>query len=558
MSSANSEHLKRVLRELDELEATLEQTRINSAAVMEHAPLLLVTVDEHRIVQSANAAARAFLGAAKNEIIDKRFGHAFKCCAFVSNCKDCPTAKKCEKCEIKATVNKVISTRQAVDEIEVIVQTGDETQRFFLLSAVPIRMDSQELVLLCMHDITERKRLEAELSKAQRLESLGTLAGAIAHDLNNLLTIIIGNTSLAKVSNDFSNSTLQSLTAIEGAAARAGDLANQLLTFAAGGAPLLEKIDTASLIRHLVQRSLLGEPVSHTLDFPDNLWSTRADPAQLKQALGAIVKNATQAAGAGGSITIKASNVILTNGTVPPLIPGRYIRIDVVDQGPGISVSDLQKVFDPYFSTRPGANGLGLTAAYSIMRRHEGHLIVSSQKGDGTTARLYLPVAAKTECKTPAPTANVSQSMPHPSHPGRVLLMDDEELLRYATSEMLQALGWEVVATADGQAALDAYQSALDQEDPFDAVILDLTVHFGMGGRATIKRLYDLDPSVRAIVSSGYHNDPIMANFWEYGFQAAMAKPYTMEQLKKTVSSVAGRASSSASSFDTVREVELH
>jgi PAS domain S-box-containing protein len=381
-------------------------------------------------------------------------------------------------------------------------------------------------------DLTERKRMEEELIKAQKLESLGVLAGGIAHDFNNLLTAIMGNIVLAKMHPGPEGTLVEWLKEAEQATIRAKDLAQQLLTFSRGGAPVKAVIGIGPVIKEAVSLALSGTPVQCSVSLPPDLWLVEADAGQMSQVINNLLINAHQAMPSGGVISIAGENVTIEEQTVLPLQPGFYVRLTVKDTGVGMAEELLPKIFDPYFTTRENGSGLGLASCYSIVKKHGGHISVESRPGVGTLFTIYLPaVFGKHENK------QVRESQPVTGR-GNILFMDDDDAIRAVATDMLEFLGYDATAVASGEEALEEYKRTLAFGAPYDAVITDLTVPGRMGGRELIKELRGVDPNVKAIVSSGYSNDPIMGNYREYGFSGVIVKPYTNTELAKVLSTV--------------------
>jgi PAS domain S-box-containing protein len=374
-------------------------------------------------------------------------------------------------------------------------------------------------------DITERKRIEEELLKTQKLESLGVLAGGIAHDFNNILTAILGNVSLARMYVKQEDKMIERLAESEKASLRAKDLTQQLLTFARGGAPIKETASIVELIKDSVSFVLSGSNVKCEFSIPNDLWMVEIDEGQMSQVINNLIINAQQAMPEGGIIDVSAENMTVGSEHGLPLKGGRYVKIAIKDHGIGIPKEHLQKIFDPYFTTKQKGSGLGLATSYSIVRKHDGHITVDSELGAGTTFTIYLPASEK---EIPTSKDKEEESL---LGKGRILVMDDEEVVRGVACEMLRRIGYEVEFARDGTEAIELYKRARESGQPFDAVILDLTVPGGIGGKEAIKRLLEIDPRVKAIVSSGYSNDPVMAKFREYGFRGVIAKPYKIEEL---------------------------
>jgi signal transduction histidine kinase/CheY-like chemotaxis protein len=386
----------------------------------------------------------------------------------------------------------------------------------------------------------ERRQREAsqlEAMKAQKLESLGTLAGGIAHDFNNILTAFIGNLDLARESareGDVADVD-DLLGRAHKALHRAKGLTGQLLAFARGGAPVRESATITETLRESAGFVLRGGRVACAFEIADDLWPVEADIGQISQLVQNLVLNASQAMPEGGTVTVTATNV--THGEPPPgLAAGRrYVHLAVRDEGCGIPEADRARVFDPYFTTRPGGSGLGLTMCYTIARAHEGQLTFDSEVGRGSTFHVFLPAAAKPP-KRHAAGAAASVAV----RPSNVLVMDDEPDLCDVLARMLGQLGHRAVTTPEGGTALQRYADALANGDRFDLVILDLTVKGGMGGLETLKRLLELDPGAVVLASSGYANDRILADHRLHGFRSVLRKPYGVDELQRVLSETLG------------------
>ena len=379
-------------------------------------------------------------------------------------------------------------------------------------------------------EIAEREKVEGDLLRAQKLESLGILAGGIAHDFNNLLASVMGNVSLAKLDIPPADRAHRHLAEAEQASLRARDLTQQLLTFSKGGTPVKTVASLAELIRESAGFALRGSRVRHELHLPDDLWLVEADEAQMTQVINNLLINADQAMPEGGAISISCENVRLKAHEIPPLDAGKYILVTITDRGTGIPKEHLDKVFDPYFTTKQRGSGLGLAVTYSIINNHGGHITLESTLGKGTTFRLYLPATDKKllPARVEAETITTGQ--------GRVLVMDDEETIRTTMRDILVRLGYEVAFAEDGAEAIELYANAMDKRGtPFDAVIMDLTIAGGMGGREAVKKLIEIDPKVKAIVSSGYSKDPVMAEYKQFGFSGVIAKPFRIKDLSEVV-----------------------
>ncbi len=487
-------------------------------------PTLIIDRD-HNIIQS-NAATEEATGKSREDLVGMK-------CHGLFHLSDRPP----EACPLVKMLN---SGRLETVEMEIEALNGR-----FLVSCTPMldRDGRIEKVIHIATDITERKRaemererLEAQLRQIRKMEAISTLTGGIAHDYNNLLSIIMGNLSMALDEVKPGSDLKDFLSAADIASRKVRDLTHELMALSKGGDPFKELGSLKEVLKHAGKAVpgesgiVIRESICH------DLWPVSFDPHQMGAVFRNLLTNAVEAMSCGGTLTIKGENLQVEDGERHPdlpLQPGEYVRISLVDQGRGIPPEHLDKVFDPYFSTKAmgiqKGMGLGLTTAYAIVQKHGGHMSVESKSGLGTTVKIYLPAErhrAGAEAKRHPEDDAISLRK-------RVLLMDDEEMLRKLAQQMLKKLGYEVETVKDGIEAIEAYERQRVLGTPFDAVILDLTVKGGMGGEQTIGKLLKLDPAVKAIVSSGYFDDPVMSHFEAYGFRGAMAKPYEKSKLKE-------------------------
>ena len=402
----------------------------------------------------------------------------------------------------------------------------------------PIHSSKSKIVgsVLVFRDVTERERLEKELVRASRLESVGILAGGIAHDYNNILTAIIGNISLAMLDADVNSEMARSLKEAERATLSARELTQQLLTFAKGGEPVRSAVDLAAIVRDVSEFALHGSHVKSVFDLPGDLWPIDADKGQIGRVVQNLVINAFQAMPSGGMVRISARNEEVTGVGRPTLAPGDYVHISIADTGAGIKPENLTRIFDPYFTTKQSGSGLGLAAVYSIVRKHRGVVDVESEFGRGSTFHFWLPAL-----RTGHPS--VEPNRPDELKPlkGRVLFMDDEESIRLMADKLMRRIGLDTVAAADGSEAVEKFKAARAEGRPFSLVIMDLTVPGGMGGREALAIMRAMDPDVRAVVSSGYSSDPVLANHRQYGFCGVISKPYEAVKFNRVIAEALGQ-----------------
>jgi len=377
-----------------------------------------------------------------------------------------------------------------------------------------------------------RKKIEYETVRAHRLESVAALAGGIAHDFNNMLTVIMSTTTLAKMYAEDNQNAVAKLEDAEKEIMHARELTTQLLTFAKGGAPVKRLSSFRELLHDTVEFSLAGSNVSSEMIIPDDLWSAEIDRIQISQVISNLMINARQSMPQGGTVTLRADNVQLDNGSGMPLESGRYVRIAIQDRGAGISPDDLPRIFDPFFTTKSMGSGLGLSTSYSIVSQHGGYIDVVSSLSEGSTFTVYLPASSEIF------RDDVTETVPELKGSGRVLLMDDDEDILKNVGEMASAIGYETETARNGEEALILFRRAKALSRPFDVVVLDMTVIGGMGGRDCMTELLKTAPDTRAIAISGYAQDAVIAEYGRYGFPAALAKPFTIEELHKTMMQV--------------------
>lgn len=387
--------------------------------------------------------------------------------------------------------------------------------------------------LFLIRDITEKRQQEEELFRAKKIESLGLLAGGIAHDFNNILTSLVGNIQLAQELLNVDQHEIKSfLEDASRAALNARSLTQQLLTFSKGGAPIKKVLKIGPLITDSLKLCLSGSSVTFNMEIPDNLHTVEADKGQLNQVFNNLIINAKQAMPNGGILTVSARNKTLKYNEIADLNPGNYISISIIDQGTGIDPDKMSQILDPYFSTKKDGTGLGLTSAYSIIKKHGGTLTYRSDIGKGSIFSIYLPACEKNieYSRNEFVEENIKQ--------GSILIMDDDAFIRHMIVRLLERLNYKTLAVENGEKAIEAYKKAYDEGSKYDLVIMDLTVPGGMGGKEAVKEILKIDPDAKAIVSSGYSNDPVMSEFEKYGFKDVVAKPFNSQELQQAIQKV--------------------
>ena len=428
----------------------------------------------------------------------------------------------------------------AVTDLELKLQHRDGSHFTADLNASLLR-DSQgqpKLIIIVASDTTQRKQAEAERVKLQKIEAIGTLAGGIAHDFNNLLQGVFGYITMARLKISDQEVAADMLEQAEQAINQAVHLTSQLLTFAKGGQPQKKRVLLRKTIENAAKFALSGSSSTSRLCIAQDLWASDADEGQIGQVIQNMVINASQAMQHAGQVEIRADNIELPAGSHAALPQGgRFIRIQIADTGVGIPAQYLPKVFDPYFTTKQKGSGLGLATCYSIVKRHEGTVTVHSESGAGTTFCVYLPAARQAErqaAQQELPSAPALQA----KRQGQVLIMDDEEMVRNVAGQMIQICGFQAAYAADGAEAIAKLREARESGRPFDVVILDLTVKGGMGGEEAIGKIRAIDAEVKAVVSSGYSDNPVVSDYRAFGFDAYLNKPYTVTALRDSLAAL--------------------
>jgi PAS domain S-box-containing protein len=397
-------------------------------------------------------------------------------------------------------------------------------------------LDKQPLntiVILVVRDITDQRNLDKEREKVQRLESLGVIAGGIAHDFNNLLSGLFGYISLARSAASITPEIAKDLDGALQAFQQTKDLAAQLLTFAKGGDPIKKPMHIADLLAKAVAFNLSGSSIRSSVSIDPHLWPANIDAGQIHQVIGNIVINARQAMPESGHLTVTARNRVVGAPGIPQVNPGQYVEITIRDDGAGIAPQHIDKIFEPFFTTKEKGSGLGLSLSFSIMKKHNGHIKVSSAFGQGSVFSLYLPAISEQALET---FEKEGPALLPGS--GNILVMDDNETIRIVMKKLLEQHGYKVFTASDGATAVRMYRKALKEGKKVRMAILDLTIRGGMGGKETIKRLKAIDPDVKAIISSGYSQDAIMSDPHAYGFCGVVTKPFQPKTLLATMQKV--------------------
>lgn len=477
----------------------------------------VITVDATDRVLLLNESAAAMAQCPSGEAIDRPVGVLFASIGV-------PFEKYTE------TVEQLRQTHESL-QVRWVVDTSG---RVLDVTATPMRDADQRLagVVWVLRDVTDATQMEFERSKAGRLESLGVLAGGLAHDFNNILMGVVGNLSIARTMVRDDPRLFERLCHAEAACVRARGVTAQLLTFSKGGAPVKTTASIEELVVECARFALSGSPVAARFKVDPDLWTAQLDTVQISQVVQNIVLNAVQAMPGGGTIDISFRNVRIPGAIeVPDLPPGIYVCVSFKDQGPGIPAGQLEHIFEPYFTTKQMGSGLGLAISSSIVRAHGGAMTATSSPDEiGARFDVYLP-ATCIKVTTPV----LALPMPEVRHNGRVLLMDDDAAVSEVASDMLQSLGYTTTTACHGQEAIDRVAAAEAEGSPYDLVILDLTVPGGMGGKETVPHLRALNPDLAIVVTSGYADNGVLSDYTKYGFDGVLPKPFSIADLNVTI-----------------------
>lgn len=496
----------------------LKEDKERYHALFDSSHVAVLILDKNRILDANQSALKLFGFLKKNELLSYHFGELAP-----------PKQENGLNSIIIATqrITEALTQGKSFFEWVQCRRNGKEFKSEVVLTTLHIK--GKPVLQATIRDITKKENLEENLFKIQKLESVGNIAGGIANDFNNILTTILGNLSIVKMDLNPGSEIFESIIEMEKAILNAKELTKQLLSFSQGSEITKTVVSMKSLIKDTVQFVLKNTKVKPQFSFSDKLWPVQIDEFQITQVLDNIINNAIQVMPKGGKIAFKAKNIELDSKNEYDLDPGNYIMLSISDQGKGISKENIEKIFDPYFTTKKGKSGLGLSVSYSIIKKHYGEIKVKSIIGKGTTFQILLPaMLIKTE-ETKKRKKTIY------SGKGKILIMDDDTMLQKSAARILQRLGYDATFASEGNEAIKYYKEALKKEEPFDIVILDLTIPNGMGGRETIKKLKEIDNSVTAIVSSGYSNDPVVSYPLKYGFQGVIPKPYTINEMSEAL-----------------------
>ena len=512
--------LKDRLKRFEKSEALNKSTEERLAVTLRSIREGVISTDNTGSIILINEVAQQLLGQTQAKVIGKPINEVFY---IIDEANRIP----CEN-SVKHLVN--IKKNVGLPNHAILI-AKDGTEKIIAYNAYPMRNQSGDVVgmVLAFWNITKQRRLEEELLKAQKLESIALLAGGIAHDFNNILTVVNGNLALGKMYCQPNDKIYERLIEAERACLLAKELTQQLLTFAKGETPVKKVISLGEIVLQSTSFALRGTKLKSVFSIPDDLWPVEADRGQMSQVIHNLMINAVQAMPEGGTIQVQAKNLTIKPSDHIPLITGKCVKISVSDSGKGIAKKDLLRIFDPYFTTKQQGHGLGLTIIYTIIARHNGYVYADSQLGKGTTFHIYLPAATEKsiEAQPETPERRIGK--------GKILLMDDQEAVLETVAQMLEYIGYEVTCAKDGKKAIELYRYAKASNNPFDAVIMDLTIPGGMGGKECIQKLKEIEPKVKALVSSGYSNDPVLVDYERYGFSGTIAKPHTIESLREAL-----------------------
>ncbi len=507
----------------------IENSAMIERGLVEVANVLVAITDRKGRLLFWNRAAERITGYLREDILGKDVGWSLI------------YPDKVYRDKMLERVEEVMTKGRSIQGEESRVTTKNGEKKIISWYSVAL-IQRDRKAIGCLHvgiDITEKKRLEKEVLKNKTMEALSFFAGGIAHDFNNILTGILGNVSLLKHTESLVK-VRERLDLLEKGVYKASSLVSQLLSFSQKGVPVKEVTSLETLLRESIEFVLTGSSIKCELDIETPLWEVEVNPVQISQIIQNIVINAIQASeGISKKIQVSAKNVCFdSKKTVgdKTISPGRYVEISVIDQGVGIHPKNLKRIFDPFFTTKETGHGLGLAICYSIIKSHQGEIVVESELGRGTKFRIFIPALLEGKSLS---NKKSQESKKDYVFSGRVLVLEDDEMIGEISKELLKSLGFEdVVVVREGLAAVKEYKDAKGKGQGFKLVIVDLTIAGGMGGKDSMNEILKIDPQAIGIVSSGYITDPVMVNYEKYGFKGVLKKPYTFGEMKKVISSV--------------------
>ena len=499
----------------------LQLSEIRYETIVDNIKDGIISMDEKCVISSFNHSAEKIFGYTEKEIAGKSIKKLIDKDSYM----------------LLDAYIKNIPEQKSTTEIELNAIRRNGTRLILSIALTDTCIHGGQRFSGILRDITAQKKSQDELAKASKLESVGVLAGGIAHDFNNLLAGIMGNIEMAMRCLTDTDKVKRYLQTSSRACQRAAGLTQQLLTFSKGGEPVKKNADIIEVIRESTEFSLHGSNINYHFEKPQGQCLVSIDSGQISQVIQNLIINARHAMPDGGDIFIRCERVSrIAEMPAPDSAASKqlYIKISVEDTGTGIDEKDLESIFDPYFTTRKSGSGLGLALSYSIMQKHQGYIFVHSTPGLGSCFTLYLPEVRSQQAYRNEVAKVIEKSTTHK----RIMLMDDDEMIREIGEAMLEDLGYEVVQAENGEQAIEKYKIAQQHNNPIDCIIMDLTIPGGMGGKEAIIEVLKINPQAKAIVSSGYSSDPIMANYTDYGFKNAISKPYNLDELSIALSAV--------------------
>ncbi len=501
---------KRAIQNLEETE-----TRYRTLFENNHLPMLLID-PESSAIMDANPAASAFYGWRHEELLRMKISD-------INTLGLAEIANEMNSARLKKRNHFKFQHRLATGELrDVEVFSG------------PLQFNGKTLLYSTVTDITERVVEETVSRRTEKLDSLGILAGGLAHDFNNLMTIIQGYIDVASLDLTDEHPARSPLTAAQENIEKTRDITARLITFSRGGDPVLKTIRIEKLVEEAVKETLGEFPVTTSYQIPGDLWPVGADENQIHHCFCNLAENAREAMPDGGALQISAKNVNVLASDSLPLPKGPYVQIDFDDNGPGILPQDLPRIFDPYYSTKPmGVSkgmGLGLAVCYSVIKKHGGYIYATSEPGQGASLSIYLPARAAA-----APKDASRENGQAGAQRRRLLVMDENEGIRMMLERYIAALGYDVTTVTDGREALEEYSRALDDAKPFRAVMMEVSVRQGWGGDVALMKLQNINPDIKAVAIVSEEDQLMSDEYRELGFQSVLAKPFRLDSVRQTL-----------------------
>lgn len=506
--------LKQEIYTRKQTEQALASEKENLAVTLKSIKDAVITIDTNGYVTLVNKIAEEMIGKTANEILSRPVTQIL----HIYN----------EKTRHRINIYNESYIKQenifSIQEEVVIITSGEQTEKLVAVNSSPIIDKNNKIngIVIILRDISEKRKLEEELITAKKLDSVASFAGSIAKDFSNISTGISNNINIARTLTNDSEKLLKCLNMIEQFSLKAGKLSQQLLSFSKGGSPVKEKIYLQNSLNDFINTDIIDPNIDLTVDIKDELFPVKIDKEQIIQVFTNLLLNASESMQQGGKIVINAENIKIESKIEIPLSPGTYIKISIKDEGCGIEKENLEKIFEPDFTTKPAgtALGLGLSSVFSIIKKHDGYIIAESEFGKGSTFTFYLPACCLVK-----------------SDKKRILILEKEDMIRSILKKILDELGYKAEIAIDSHETIKIFTEAVNLKDDISAVIIDLKF-LNSGNQEIIEKLRAITPDIKVIASSNYNNEQVMHRYKESGFNGVITKPFRVNELQELLKNV--------------------